>query len=384
MKKTMNLMMRVAALALAVVMLAVSVSATELTYKDITSKHWAYDAIKYVTNEGFMHGSGSTAGELFNPDGEVNAAEIYATLYRIAGEPEIQPVIYADYYYSKSYRKWSDLPTRWAIENGIAECSAGYVMIGNAVDVSTEEIRRVGYRLFREGDDEFLRECPKPGIFFRIETKESDVFRSATRTDIVLALYYYVSSYLYGTVDASADLSGYSDFAAYTKSLELSEDGTDTNYKTNPGVYFPTQDEFESAWRWAVTAGIIEGYPDGTLGVSNAELYTVSHTSDIPRVIATEAKYVTRAEYAQMLERFVKYLRDGNVIDRTYLVVTDEVAEVTNAEGERLICNDGEFSGTMQVFAKQEIVNGGFPAYRKAWLVTVNKSESFSYKYKEN
>lgn len=381
---TKKLLIRVASLIFAAVLLSSAVFATELTYKDITSKHWAYDAIKYVTDEGFMHGSGSTAGELFNPDGEVNAAEIYATLYRIAGEPEIQPVIYADYSYSKSYRKWSDLPTRWAIENGIAECSAGYVMIGGAVDAPAEEIKSVGYRLFREGDDEFLRECPKPSMFFRIETKESDVFRSATRTDIVLALYYYVSSYLYGTVDASADLSGYSDFAAYTKAAETVNEGEYYESEINSGIYIPTQDEFESAWRWAVTAGIIEGYPDGTLGVSNAEMYTIKHHSELPRVISTEAKYVTRAEYAQMLERFVKYLRDGNVIDRTYLVVTDEVAEVTNAEGERLICNDGEFSGTMQVFAKQEIVNGGFPAYRKAWLVTVNKSESFSYKYKEN
>lgn len=113
-------------------------------------------------------------------------------------------------------------------------------------------------------------------------------------------------------------------------------------------------------------------------------MYTIKQHSELPRVISTEAKYVTRAEYAQMLERFVKYLRDGKVFERTYLVVTDEVAEVTNAEGEILICNNGEFSGTMQVFTKQEIINGGFPAYRKAWLVTVNKSESFSYKYKES
>lgn len=375
-------LMRVASLIFAAVLLLSAVFATDLTYKDITSKHWAYDAIKYVTDEGFMHGSGATAGEFFNPDENVNAAEIYATLYRIAGEPTVEYFIGAHCDCSKSYRKWAELPTRWAIENGIAECYPILRVMQGEDTSSSDNKRYAGYRLYREGDDEYLRGFAESKMHY-IRNTESEIFRSATRTDIVLAMYYYVNSYLYGTVDTSADLSGYSDFATYMKSL-VTEDGTYPEYTTNPGVYFPTQDEFESAWKWAVGAGIIEGYPDGTLGVSNAEAYTVKNHTDLPRIISTEAKYVTRAEYAQMLERFVKYLRDGNVIERTYLVVTDEVAQVTNAEGEILICNDGEFSGTMQVFAKQEIKNGGLPAYRKAWLVTVNKSESFSYQYKEN
>ena len=73
------------------VMLSTAVSASSVTYRDVSSKHWAYDSIAAVTEAGLMHGKGKTAGEYFVTNEPIKGTEIFATLYRLAGSPEVVP-----------------------------------------------------------------------------------------------------------------------------------------------------------------------------------------------------------------------------------------------------------------------------------------------------
>ena len=66
--------------------LPVSVLGAGSSYNDVSPKHWAYDSISAVTEAGLMHGK--LKNEVFAKNDTVNAAEIYATLYRLAGEVE--------------------------------------------------------------------------------------------------------------------------------------------------------------------------------------------------------------------------------------------------------------------------------------------------------
>ena len=108
------------------VMLCTAVSASSVTYLDVSPKHWAYDSIVSVTEAGLMHGK--VKNEIFSKNDTVNAAEIYTTLYRLAGE--VEPIsdftngIAIDQKSSKTLAnidKWYSKPWEWAIYNGIAE-----------------------------------------------------------------------------------------------------------------------------------------------------------------------------------------------------------------------------------------------------------------------
>jgi hypothetical protein len=55
-----------------------------LTFTDVPVGHWAYNAVDWVSNNGYMNGTG---GGLFSPGTDMTRAEIVTILYAIAGKP---------------------------------------------------------------------------------------------------------------------------------------------------------------------------------------------------------------------------------------------------------------------------------------------------------
>ena len=269
-----------AIVALVAVVSSSTVFAVDIGYRDVSPKHWAYESIVKVTEAGLMHGKGKPAGTYFDKSGNVTAAEIYTTLYRLAGEPEVEPVFENTFelrgYSSGTYnKKWYAKEVNWAVHSGITNVSwvkgsAGKIESGrvgsgiNPIDADKDAVLFVG--------------VDPNGI--------------ATRTDVVLALYYYAS--MLGDMSRfhPALLGEYHDFNVDIfyenkgKKIDIFENLSHELYC----------DDYAYAWAWAVYTDIIEGYPDRTLGLYERGDDSAPH------------KYVTRAEYAVILDRFLKYL----------------------------------------------------------------------------
>ena len=83
---------RILSLVLAVMMtlgtltVGMTVSAANITYSDVTEDMWAYDDIKYVTENGLMNGTG---GSSFSPAVPLTRAMVVTVLYRMDGSPRV-------------------------------------------------------------------------------------------------------------------------------------------------------------------------------------------------------------------------------------------------------------------------------------------------------
>ena len=299
--KLKTILIRFTSIFLLFVMLCTAISASSVTYRDVSPKHWAYDSIVSVTEAGLMHGKGKTAGEYFVTNEPIKGTEIFATLYRLAGNPEVIPTfvdkleIKYDKENSKG-NKWYTDSRLWAMYNGIS-----YVewLANNVPEFYTPEVRwgRYGSEL-------------RPAKHWTIDYQsgkmygdERDALNYASRADVILALYYYVTTYLGIEVTETATLSKFPDWRE--DQLKPSTYYLNRGYTTGKfGKVFEqvVPDEFTDACEWAVGAGIIEGYPDGTLRLQYGTRWdeTVYYS---PRV-------VTRAEYAVILDRFMQYLEE--------------------------------------------------------------------------
>lgn len=82
--KRIKCLLSVALVLVMLVSFAVPVSANELPFTDVTEEHEAYDAIKFVYDNGLMYGATETK---FNPSGTLMRAMIVTILWRHAGEP---------------------------------------------------------------------------------------------------------------------------------------------------------------------------------------------------------------------------------------------------------------------------------------------------------
>ena len=287
-KFTALLLAMITVLSLSATAMILPTYAGEVTYRDVSSKHWAYESISAVTEAGLMHGKGKTAGEYFDKRGNVNAAEIYATLYRLAGMPEVKPAfenVLKLYGHSSGMfdKKWFAEEVYWAIHSGVTDVS-WYIGSSDPTFVAMKiESGRVGSTVnpIDVEEDEVLN----PGF---------DPLENATRTDVVLSLYYYVDSIGKAEGFDTSVLKGFSDIDI--DNLVKSPNGKIETFKNL--FYELHYDDFIAAWSWAVGTGIIEGYPDNTLGLYRKSDKNAPH------------KYVTRAEYAVILDRFMQYLED--------------------------------------------------------------------------
>ena len=112
---------------------------------------------------------------------------------------------------------------------------------------------------------------------------------------MIVAMYLYVTEYLKKEVVVDNATITFAD-SDKIPALKVDQDGNATNfldtYLALP-LYYDMYNIGEGhiwvdAWNWAVGAGIIEGYPDNTL---------------------RPAAELTRAEYAEILERFMDYVK---------------------------------------------------------------------------
>jgi len=270
-------------------------------YKDVPKNHWAYDSIISLTEKGMVEGK--VAGVRFDPDAPLRNSELFMTLYRLAGEPEVVPtfdfrgnfsdevIINGKYehelagddkYGTPHLRgKWYRDAAFWAAYNGLA-----------TVHVSppgTYYIEAMGTH--RVGNENYS--MPEAGTTFNDKDRYSvyidlgDGYTS-TRTDMIVALYLYVTEYLKKEIVVDNTTETFVDNA---KIPTTDMDVFDKYISTPLYIYLDNIGEahiWADAWNWAVGAGIIEGYPDNTL---------------------RPGANLTRAEYAEILERFVDYVK---------------------------------------------------------------------------
>ncbi|MBQ8523934.1 MAG: S-layer homology domain-containing protein [Clostridia bacterium] len=298
MKRFTNLLSLILALCM---VLTMTVLGAVTDYKDVPKNHWAYDSIMSLTEKGMVEGK--VAGVRFEPEAPLRNTELFMTLYRLAGEPEVVPSfdfrgnfsdediingkygieLAGDDKYGTSHLrgKWYRDAAFWAAYNGLLLVSvsppADYYVDG----MGFHRVGNENYSMPEVGNTFNDHDSYLVGISF-----ETDY--TTTRTDMIVALYLYVTEYLKKDIVVGNTTETFEDSAKIPVNLMNTVD----NYLSTPlYIWLGNIGEehiWADAWNWAVGEGIIEGYPDNTL---------------------RPAANLTRAEYAEILERFMDYVK---------------------------------------------------------------------------
>ncbi len=287
-------------LALCMVLPMTAIAATP-DYKDVSKKHWAYEYVMRLAEEGIMHGM--VEGVYFNKHGEVRAKELLAVLHRMTEEEAYEQVVPIDdienYYKGEWYRD----AVLWAGNNSIILFHYTVYPIGVPSHVTKSGFWGEGkgynsYLTSANGADSFVDDI---GFITGIVGKGTDTV--ITRSDVLLAFYRYTTKILEKEVSSKGDISVYTDNKKFP-TVKIRPDNDVNFLSENAKFYNDALEMYDGAtidlydlygydaltqiWLWAIDAGIIEGYPDGTL-----------------RPDAT----ITRAEFAAMLTRFMDYVK---------------------------------------------------------------------------
>ena len=102
----------------------------EMTFTDVNSNAWYYDAVKYAFDNGLMNGTGATT---FEPNTNLTRAMLVTVLYRYEGEPAVTA---SNPFSDVVAGQWYTDAVIWASENKIVE---GY---GDGVFGTTDNITR--------------------------------------------------------------------------------------------------------------------------------------------------------------------------------------------------------------------------------------------------
>jgi len=268
-------------LALCMVLPMTAIAATP-DYKDVPKSHWAYEYVMRLGIEGIMHGM--VEGEYFNKKGEVRSKELLAVLHRMTGEEayeELVPIRYIE-------DSWYKDAILWAVNNSVAMFGFTYC--------TYEPTSGLFSGFWGEGEnyEVYLDLLDNPNASagdIRFDVGEKGAETVVTRSDVLAAFYRYTTKILEREVSSTGDISDYADSekfpttdgdrALYNKAYDMYSGGFEL-------VDAYGKDALTQIWLWAIDAGIIEGYPDGTL-----------------RPDAT----ITRAEFAAMLTRFMDYVK---------------------------------------------------------------------------
>ena len=305
MKTTKILTKVTAALTVGAVLASFALHAVKPNYSDVSEDHWAYEQICSVTEAGLMVGMGENEGEYFGKDDMVTASEMYTTLYRLAESPEITPTFtnsleigYPYSYDPSNLNGWYVNPWKWAVYNGVSEVD-GYLSAVPTPNLFVSGLRYGGeFNGVEESSGDFSGE-------YYIDN--NDLFKNVSRADVVLTLYFYVTEYLGVNVTETADLSEFWDW----DENELIEASTNLTNGDFGNILLTYPEELKAACEWAVGSGIIVGYPNGTIGIQDVKLYWdplgFGENVDYVWHEIRDLKYVTRAEYAVILDRFMDY-----------------------------------------------------------------------------
>ncbi|MBQ8523797.1 MAG: S-layer homology domain-containing protein [Clostridia bacterium] len=274
-------------------------------YKDVPKDHWAYDSIMSLTEKGMVEGK--VAGVRFDPEAPLRNTELFMTLYRLAGEPEVVPTfefrgnlsdediisgkygieLAGDDKYGTSHLrgKWYRDAAFWAAYNGL--------LVVNVCTVGNNYVEGMGSH--RVGNDNYS--MPEVGTTFNDYDCYSVLINlgidlgtdyTTTRTDMIVALYLYVTEYLKKEIVIDNTTETFEDSAKIPANvIDIFENLSSTPLYIWLGN-IGEEHIWADAWNWGVGAGIIEGYPDNTL---------------------RPAANLTRAEYAEILERFMDYVK---------------------------------------------------------------------------
>lgn len=259
---------------------AISVNATNSNGSILETNHWTYDSIQRMKTLGYMIGRGTQYGVDLDPSGMITGHEVYMTLWRVAATPKPvvvgKPIVELN---NATKEQWFFESYEWAVYSGIAYV---YLTIDNENCISNTVIK--GGRIGSSVDTVV-------GPFVISDVNQACEF--LTRTDVILTLYYYVTTYLGIDVTVEPDMSRFADWNI--ENIESQDD--DTLTKVQFGNILPSfTDEMVPAWQWAVANGIIRGCSNGMLNMDEYDTETKTR------------KYVTRAEYSVILERFIEYL----------------------------------------------------------------------------
>jgi len=230
-------------------------------------------------------------GEYTLDNSPVRPHELLTALYRIAGEPEASRDFEVQWDVGEKGSYYYDAAIWSAFQAGITTL---------AVEVSGEASNHgVIYELhgFRVGDktvDEIMANFSKGMTDCKVNKIVSymNYNTDISRSDAVLAMYYFVTTYLGKDIPEVVVWDTFYDYEEFTKSPYTPENMASPprfhNMYNTEHMYTMLWDTLSPSWNWAVGAGIIEGYPDVSL-----------------RPDAT----LTRAEFAEMLERFMDYVK---------------------------------------------------------------------------
>lgn len=89
--------------------------ANGIAYEDVPEGAWFYDAIAYMTANGYMIGMSETH---FRPEGVLTRGQFVTILHRLEGAPDI---VYSDRFSDVPENQWYTNAILWAEENGIVK-----------------------------------------------------------------------------------------------------------------------------------------------------------------------------------------------------------------------------------------------------------------------
>lgn len=114
-----------------------------MSFSDVKSADWYYDAVKYVYENGIMAGTSTTK---FSPDTNLTRGMIVTMLYRVEDQPTVTAtnkftdVKSGDYYYDA---------VRWAAQNGIVTGTSSTTFSPNT-NITRQDLATILYRYVKE------------------------------------------------------------------------------------------------------------------------------------------------------------------------------------------------------------------------------------------
>jgi len=107
-------------------------------FSDIKPNDWFYSAVKYVSENGLMMGTGTN----FEPNTAINRAMLVTILYRLEGEPAVN---YKNTFNDVAENQWYTDAVIWASENGIVSGYGGG-LFGPTDNITREQFAAILYR----------------------------------------------------------------------------------------------------------------------------------------------------------------------------------------------------------------------------------------------
>lgn len=176
-----------------------------LAFIDIPKSHWAYDAVKYVTDNGLFNGMDASH---FAPDGKMTRAMLVTVLWRLEGKPAASA---GNNFADVSDGQWYAEAVSWAAAEGVV-CGVDATHFAPDSQVTREQIATILWRLagkpitsgslsgYPDGDQvsDFAREAmvwaTQVGLFRGDAQGCLNPCSSATRAEVAALIQRYVEN----------------------------------------------------------------------------------------------------------------------------------------------------------------------------------------------